>query len=355
MLGLGLSLTGLAMGRGRWTPARLFASGQPGYWPGGYAPSSGRLYQDAAGVTPAATYGQPVGLSRRQAGTVDPSQATALSRPTLARWPIGGRRNLLTWTEDFSNAVWTKGASITFGSDATGTFITSGAAFWSMMQTVAANLPREAVRYASTEFKASGTNFATLLIGTPSDTRVGINLMTGETAVISTPADAGNVIAVRSNPLEDGWWRVEVDYNTATAFSPTVGSKYAVLPSTTLAGNGAPVGSSVYARNLASNDKPGPYQRVTTAYDITEAGVPDVWHLSNDGGDSLPVSLPAGTYGRACVDAAGVVVVDSVTNPSNALVPSAVGSTQADVILRQGAFSPEEDAQIRAYWGGLYA
>ncbi|WP_112312324.1 hypothetical protein [Pseudogemmobacter bohemicus] len=80
------------------------------------------------------------------------------------------------------------------------------------------------------------------------------------------------------------------------------------------------------------------------------------WCLEADGiDDSLSVTLPSGTYGRAWVSAAGVVTVDTVTDPVNALIPSAVGALQADVILRQGAFSPTEEAQIRAYWGGLYA
>src|SRR5690606_31381834 len=45
------------------------------------------------------------------AGTVDASQSVALSRPTLARWPKGGRRNLLTWAEEFSDAVWSSPAT----------------------------------------------------------------------------------------------------------------------------------------------------------------------------------------------------------------------------------------------------
>lgn len=80
-----------------------------------------------------------------------------------------------------------------------------------------------------------------------------------------------------------------------------------------------------------------------------------IWHLSNDGGDSLAVSLPSGTYGRAWVDAAGVVSVDTVTDPTNALIPTAVNATQADVILRQGAFSADEETSIRAYWAERYA
>jgi len=50
-----------------------------------------RLYQDAAGTTPAYVAGHPVGKVARAAGSVDATQATALSRPTLARWPKGGR------------------------------------------------------------------------------------------------------------------------------------------------------------------------------------------------------------------------------------------------------------------------
>src|SRR5690606_33678465 len=63
---------------------------------------------DAAGTTLATAAGQPVGKVTRAAGSVDASQATALSRPTLARWPKGGRRNLLTWTEDLTDAAWGK-------------------------------------------------------------------------------------------------------------------------------------------------------------------------------------------------------------------------------------------------------
>jgi len=50
-----------------------------------------RLYQDAAGTTPAYVAGHPVGKVARAAGSVDATQATALSRPTLARWPMRGR------------------------------------------------------------------------------------------------------------------------------------------------------------------------------------------------------------------------------------------------------------------------
>ncbi|MCB5411769.1 hypothetical protein [Pseudogemmobacter faecipullorum] len=91
-------------------------------------------------------------------------------------------------------------------------------------------------------------------------------------------------------------------------------------------------------------------QLVTSANDVTEPGVPDVWHLFNDGGDSLPVTLPTGTYGRAFVDHLGAVTVDTVVNPVNALMTT----RQADMILRQGAFSAAEIASITAYWEARY-
>ncbi|MFE3838597.1 hypothetical protein [Pseudogemmobacter sonorensis] len=94
-----------------------------------------------------------------------------------------------------------------------------------------------------------------------------------------------------------------------------------------------------------------PLQHNLGPHDVTEPGVPDVWHLWDDGGDSLPVSLPAGTYGRAWVDHLGAVTVDAVSAPANALLTT----RQAGVILRAGAFNAAEEAAIRKYWAQLAA
>lgn len=112
---------GVIFGSGvrRFTPASLFASGGDGYWPSGYDPAAGRVFQDSAGATPGVV-SEPVGMARDALGVIDATQATALSRPTLGRVTKGGRRNLLTYTEQFDNAAWFKGnGSITSNADGT--------------------------------------------------------------------------------------------------------------------------------------------------------------------------------------------------------------------------------------------
>lgn len=108
--------------------------------------------------------------------------------------------------------------------------------------------------------------------------------------------------------------------------------------------------SSVSFRQIAGNHA----FQATALSRPTLAKAGGIWHLSNDGGDSLPVTLPAGLYGRAWVDANRLFAVDTVTDPTNALIPTAVNTTQADVILRQGAFTDAEKAQIRSYWESIY-
>ncbi|MFE3838598.1 hypothetical protein [Pseudogemmobacter sonorensis] len=104
MIGLGLSLTNIATTRRPWSPARLFPPEAPGIW---IDPSRlDLLAQDAAGSVPLTGPGQPVGLARRAAGTVDAPQPVALSRPTLARWPRGGRRNLANGAQAVDDAAY---------------------------------------------------------------------------------------------------------------------------------------------------------------------------------------------------------------------------------------------------------
>ena len=88
-------------GRSTFTPASLFTGGVQGAW---YDPSDlTSMFQDSAGTT-AAALEAPVGLLRDKSGRGNhASQSTSASRPVLS-----ARYNLLTYTEDFSNAAWTK-------------------------------------------------------------------------------------------------------------------------------------------------------------------------------------------------------------------------------------------------------
>lgn len=84
--------------------ALLFGSGQQGAW---YDPSDlSTLFQDAAGTTPVTAMEQPVGRVLDLSGNGNhASQATTTKRGGVSR-----RVNLLTKTEDFSGAEWSRTA-----------------------------------------------------------------------------------------------------------------------------------------------------------------------------------------------------------------------------------------------------
>lgn len=76
-LGLGL---GFSSGVNRWSPSRLFASGEPGGW---YDIDPAYLYQDSAGTTPVTAPGQTVGLVLDRSG-----RGNHLVQGTLANRPL---------------------------------------------------------------------------------------------------------------------------------------------------------------------------------------------------------------------------------------------------------------------------
>lgn len=316
-----------------FTPASLFAEGQPGHWSDGYDPVLGRLWQDSTGVTPVTDPGQPVGLVSRAAGTADASQATALSRPTLARWPKGGRRNLMSISEPTVATVTVGGSSGIVDAAGFGQFSHS-INFPIVGTALFAYVRPDAVSGTEVTFSA----FVVMDDGLP------------PTFGSSTTTDAANDFSLRignntgGGPLNyvvahmgGGIYRVSVNATLGASLNNTGITKVA---------SNSDRGFRATGYQLEAGNTLTPYQRVTTQYDITEDDVPDVWHLYDDGGDSLPVTLPAGTYGRAWVDADGLVTVDTVVDPADALV----SNQQADIILRQGAFTAEEEANIRTYW-----
>lgn len=77
-----IGLRSALYGAGGWTPLRLFRNGEQGAW---YDPSDlSTLFQDAAGTTPVAADGDPVGLMLDKSGNGNhASQSVAASRPTF--------------------------------------------------------------------------------------------------------------------------------------------------------------------------------------------------------------------------------------------------------------------------------
>lgn len=93
----------------RFWPSNLFLGGIPGAW---YDPTDlSTMFQDSTGTTPVTAVEQPVGRILDKSGNANhATQATAASRPTYR-----ARYNLLTYSEQFNNAAWTKAGLNTTG------------------------------------------------------------------------------------------------------------------------------------------------------------------------------------------------------------------------------------------------
>jgi hypothetical protein len=108
-LGIGLGMPfGGRVGAAAWSPTALFAASEQGVW---YNPSDfSTLFQDSAGATPVTAVEQNVGRINDKSGNGNhASQSSSGSRPVLR-----ARYNQVTYSEDLSNAAWTKtGGSIT--------------------------------------------------------------------------------------------------------------------------------------------------------------------------------------------------------------------------------------------------
>lgn len=278
-----------------------------------------RLYQDAAGTIPAVLPGQSVGLIQRAAGTADLSQATVAARPTLARRPKGGRRNLLVATEALQHGVaWNNAMA-----DQTSVLVSGG------IYGIAA--PADHRQYAVYD-RTNGAFIVPRTAWPISDGRFSV------TFTVPAGCTEANIYPA----TKDGTSQV---YTQAENSVVVPGQTYTF----SMHVHDGKVGG--IQRELGSTMTP--YQKVVSANDITEAGVDDIWHLFFDGvDDALGVTLPAGTYGRARVSELGVVTVDSVTNPTSLTFGAA--TRVADFMLRQGAFSSAEIAALTSYWEGIY-
>ncbi|SEB80029.1 hypothetical protein [Rhodobacter sp. 24-YEA-8] len=350
MLGLGLSLWSVALGAS-WTPAALFGAGQAGHW-AEYNPAVGRLFQDAAGTIPATLADQPVGLAKRLAGSVDAAQATALSRPTLARHPKGGRRNLQLrsdgiqgWSMSGASNVGNRKIMVSTANVAHFGF-GSPVAFSAGVATQRLKVKKDGIySYAFVALLQAGD-------GSSAMAGVSINLDTGE---LNSPGSLLTNYYASPTPDADGYWSVTISRSVGDTTSAarvivnnTPGSSFVFT------GDGTS-GVLVKDVQIEAGAVSTPYQNVITPNDITEAGKPDIWHLWNDGGDSLNAApLPAGTYGLAYVDVLGGVTITTAASDGTTPINLLRAERQAQVILRQGAFTAAEEAQIRSYWGGLY-
>ena len=276
-----------------FTPALLFASGEQGVW---YDPSDiSTLFQDSAGTTPVTAVEQPVGRMLDLSGRGNhATQATSAARPTLS-----ARVNLLTKTEQFDDAAWTKSAlnvtaNTNVAPDGTTTADTvasngvSSTPAITQVATISSIINYIARLYVlktsgATRFPSSSLYFAGG--GTAREWGCVLNTNTGVAYPASGWADGAPTTTVTS--VGDYWLlsmqQASLTGNTTaqTFFSPgvnTTGNSGTRSPTTT--------GSNVIwgADIRVANDTALPvYQRVNTATDYNATGFP--YYLRFDGVD----------------------------------------------------------------------
>lgn len=302
----GLNLTDPARRAGSWSPARLFSSTDRGIF---LAVTPGLLSQDSGGTTPATSPGQPVGLVRRMAGTVDAAQVVSAARPTLGRHPRAGLRNLVVNSAALASGGWSGGSGLLSVADAVALGPGGQMTAARLIETTAASASRNRVQsvtcIAETSYtlsaiaKSSGPQIrhlslvcenSTVFGGTPAAT---LNMVTG--AITQSGGVERTAGAV---DLGNGWWRFWMRAKCVTSglngFRIGFGAD-PISAGASYTGDGLS-GIAVEGVQIETGPAMTAYQRTTSAYDVTEADQPDAWYLAADGIDDY-LSTSAITWG----------------------------------------------------------
>lgn len=309
------------------------------------------------------------GYLDRSGNGLNGTQPVITARPILGRVPVGGRRNLLVGTDNFipQNWVGRTGFSVveTLSDEVCRVSAISETPGWTAMHGGSNNIVFSTAGLSfSVDLKADGSD--TVVIGhnnISSFTRFSIDLVTGNVLYAQRPQIQNESVI----PLEDGWFRCSFTLNVTLLGRPCI-----YLTDTPVTSSGsmeaitATVGSSVLVRRPQIDaGSVTPYQRVTTAYDITEAGVPSVYYAHYDGADDvLPSSLTIPSISEGCfilVGTAGIWIDNEWVNTTGTLTvgpatytggPSGilpvVGSILS-IIWREEPLTEAEKAEVVRY------
>lgn len=245
---------------------------------------------------------------------INAAQVTATARPLLGRVPVGGRRNLWTYSNEFSNPVWDS-SNQTLSATAIKSKIDPS-------QNMTLLVPSEGTlsQYMrrgfaggsgfSFEVEAAGYNYIALNSSNTSTYGAAFDLTTGN---VSQPSSAVIGQATMED-LGEGRWRIFIPTSfgslIALKVSPTF-SRLGIGSSQTYDGvSGVLISSGMSEVGIVAT----PYQRVTTALDITEQGVQDVYYAYFDSVDDiLPFTVPAITDGTIVLAGTNGIWIDSLT------------------------------------------
>ena len=267
----------------------LFAAAEPGTW---YDPSDlTTLFTDSAGTTPVTGPNQTVGKMLDKSGRGNhATQATSTQRPIYGINPITGTRNLLTRTEEFDNAAWTKirssiSANIATAPDGTLTadkLVEDSSNNSHFMSQVLLSVSGNASLAISIYAKAAGRDFLAFVTA---DSAGGFNssffnLSNGTLGTVAS----GHTASIQS--AGSGWYRciiVQSQSATTGAFTFYPGSA-ATNGSAAYLGDGTS-GIYIWGAQLEQSATATAYQKVVSQYEVTEAGVQSASYLFFDGVD----------------------------------------------------------------------
>ena len=261
----------LLQGSAALNPRELFASGEQGLW---LDPSDfSTMWQDSAKTTPVTAAGDPVGYISDKSGRGNHAfQTTSASRPTLARIPSSGRRNLLTRTEEFDNAAWTK-QTVAVSTNAV-TDPVGGTTAETITPTpgAAAFDNRVFQSFSAT----SGTQYTFSVWAKSSAANAKLTLVFFNLS--------GQVFNLTSS-----WARYSITYTAASTTTLAVN----IYAGQVDGGSGSVTSTNVidiWGAQLETGSTATNYQKVVATTDVTESGVSDLWHLVFDGSDDSLVT-----------------------------------------------------------------
>ena len=297
----------------RWTAAVspipfLFASGAAGAWFDFTDTST--WYQDAARTTPAATLGDVVGGIADKSGRGNhASQATTAQKPLRARIPLGGRRNMLLYTEDWTNASWIQAAVSVTAS----TIIPTAASAQHKVTQTLTGCP--ATNYCTVYAKPAGYDWILL----QNDT--GFCYFNVSAGTVGSATGVTGAIAAST----DGYFRCSINGTVATNnFIVWVTNANGV---TTFTGDGTS-GVQFRGAQLESGSSATGYQKVVAAWDVTESGVTSIPALYYDGSDD---SLATAAIDFTGTDAVTVFAgVEKLSDAAQGCVVELTASTAAN-------------------------
>jgi hypothetical protein len=220
------------------------------------------------------------------------TQSTTTARPILARIPEGGRRNLLTFTEQFNDAAWgkpnstiTPDAAVSPDGTVTADKIneTATTAFFGVSRNPDAAF---STTYTFSFYaKAAERNFAHInfsalgLVGS-------FNLTTGAVeAVAGSPQLSAWAVG-------SGWFRCSITFTTPSTGTNLLFHVITTALSSSVSNYTGTAGSGIFVwgAQLELGSTATAYQRVGSTYDVTEAGKADLYHLVFDGTDDWLVT-----------------------------------------------------------------